>query len=245
MNALDDSARVYELRALISRKTSLKKYYEEVYRKYAECLTRCPTRGLALELGSGAGFVRELIRDMVTSDVIPYPNVNMVVDATRMPFQNESLRAICMLNVFHHISDVSAFLNEAQRCLISGGRVFLLEEYPGWISTPIYRYIHHEPFCLTAKEWKFESPGALSGANGALAWIVFDRDRKTFEARFSQLRLERYQAHTPLRYWLSGGLKRWSLLPGWAFPVASLIDRLLITISPRLGSFVDIELVKA
>jgi hypothetical protein len=72
---------------------------------------------------------------------------------------------------------------------------------------------------------------------------VFCRDRALLEARHPGLRLERYRPHTPLRYFLAGGLKPWSLLPGFAFPLASALDRALVRLSPELGSFVDVELV--
>jgi hypothetical protein len=120
----------------------------------------------------------------------------------------------------------------------------MVDQHPGWISTPILRYLHDEPFRPEAREWTFASTGPLSGANGALAWMVFQRDRSRFEARYPRLRLERYRPHTALRYWLSGGLRPWSLLPGWAFPLATRIDRLLGRISPEFGSFVDVEILK-
>lgn len=65
-----------------------------------------------------------------------------------------------------------------------------------------------------------------------------------FEGRFPELHVVTYERHTPLRYWLSGGLKAWSLLPGRAAPSAAALDRLLIGLTPQLGSFVDIEIEK-
>jgi SAM-dependent methyltransferase len=244
MHELDDPLRVTETRRLIRSKPFLRKFYTEVYDKYAEVLDRCPEEGIALELGSGAGFVKELIPEIITSDVIPYEGSERVIDATKIPFDDDSLRAICMMNVFHHISDVSAFLAEAERCLRPGGRVFIMDQHPGWISTPILKHAHHEPFRPEAQEWAFPSTGPLSDANGALAWIVFQRDVGTFEKKYPRLRLEAYRPHSPVRYWVSGGLCRWSLLPGWAFGFASGLDKALLWLSPDFGSFVDIELFK-
>ena len=244
MADIDDPSRIVEIRTLIRNKGFLRRFYEEVYGKYADVLTRAPREGIAVELGSGGGFVKDIIPDMITSDTIPYDGVDRVVDATQMPFADGELRAIFLMNVFHHIPDASAFLREAERCLKPGGRVFLFDQYPGWISTPILKHAHHEPFVPDASEWRFASSGPLSGANGALAWIVFHRDREKFRAEFPGLRLERFEPGTPLRYWVSGGLKKWSLLPGWAFGAASMLDRGLTAITPRLASFVDIELVR-
>ena len=244
MEALDSHSRVSEIRAQIERKPSLKCLYQEIYEKYIECLNRCPESGIALELGSGAGFPKQMVPELITSDILPYEGVDQVVDATQLPFEDQSLRFIGMMNVFHHIPDAERFLQEAQRCLLPGGRLFIVDQHPGYISTPILRFIHHEPYDARAASWKFESRGPLSDANGALAWIVFVRDRNTFQQLFPNLQLVQYSPHTPLRYWLMGGLKDWNLLPGPAFPFATKMDRILTWISSGLGSFVDIEVVK-
>jgi SAM-dependent methyltransferase len=241
---LDDPARVDALRRLIRSKPALERWYRECYAKYAACVARCPEQGDVLELGSGAGFLAEVMPDAVTSDVLPYAGVERVVDAAQLPFADASLRAILMLNVLHHLADVEAFFREAERCLVPGGRVFLVDQYLGWISTPILRYLHHEPCDPRAERWGFDTSGPLSGANGALAWIVFERDRALFEQRFPGLRIAAVRPHTPLRYFLAGGLKRWSLLPGAAFPLASALDVALSRASPRWCSFLDVELVK-
>jgi len=241
---LDDPQREEELRSLIQRKPGLRSYYADTYLRYAECLRRCPPDGIAVELGSGGGFVKEVIPEIVTSDTLLYASVDRVIDATKMPFGDSSLRAIFMLNVFHHIPDVELFLKEAERCLKPEGRLLIVDQHPGWIGWPIYRFIHHEGFDSKAEEWRFESSGPLSGANGALTWIVFNRDRDKFQARFPALQMLKYQPHTPLRYWLSGGLKPWSLVPKWGVDWVVQLDELLIKASPEFGAFVDVEIVK-
>jgi SAM-dependent methyltransferase len=239
----EDASLLTSIRLRIRRKRALSLFYEEVYRKYAACLARCPTDGIAVELGSGGGFVKSVLPCVMTSDVVGYPEVDCVVDATRMPFDDESLRAILMMNVFHHIPDVVAFLNQATRCLKPGGRIFMLDQHLTWFSRLVYRYGHAEPFDPESPEWRFE--GRLSGANGALAYVVFERDRHIFEQRFPRLRLVTFRSHTPLRYFLAGGLRNWTLLPGWASSVAAALDDKLIGVWPTAGSFVDIEIVKS
>ena len=127
MDSLDDPARGAELRRTILGKPALKRFYTEIYGKYADCLRRCPAEGLAVELGSGGGFAQTFIPELITTDVIPYEDVERVVDATRMPFEKASVRLIAMLNVFHHIPDVAAFLREAVRCVMPGGRVLIFD----------------------------------------------------------------------------------------------------------------------
>ena len=75
MNDLDDPARIEDLRRLIQNKAGLRHYYLEAYGRYSQCLQRCPGEGIALELGSGGGFVKEVIPEIMTSDTLPYSGV--------------------------------------------------------------------------------------------------------------------------------------------------------------------------
>lgn len=242
--AVDDPARVKELQQIIQGKKALRKFYEEIYETYAACMKSCPEDGLVVELGSGGGFVKDCIPEVVTSDILPYEGVDRVIDGTDMPFEDETVRTLLMLNVFHHIPDVTAFLHEVCRVLKPGGRLLMVDQYSSLLSRPIYRFLHDEPFDPKAMDWSFASSGPLSGANGALAWIVFERDVTRFRVEFPELDLLSFRPHTPLRYWLAGGLKRWSLLPGWAFGLATLLDRGLARLSRQFCSFVDVELRK-
>jgi SAM-dependent methyltransferase len=208
-------------------------------------LSRCPHDGLAIELGSGGGFAQEVIPELMTADVLPYETVDLVFDAREMPFGDHSVRFIGILNVFHHIPDVERFLAECQRCLKPGGRLLIVDQYPGWFSHWILKHAHHEPYQPDATTWNFPSSGPLSGANGALAWIVFLRDRELFQRRFPGLHVESLRPHTPLRYWLSGGLKSWTLLPAWLWKPATIFDHSLARLFPGSGSFMNIELVRS
>jgi SAM-dependent methyltransferase len=243
VSELDDPRRYDELRARVRGKFALHELYREVYSRFAACIERCPPGGRVLELGSGAGFAREMIPGLVASDVLAYPALDLVLDGRRLPFGSGMLRAIVMFNVFHHIPDVGAFLGECERALRPGGRVLIVDQHPGVIGAPILRYVHHEPY-MPGSGWTFESSGPLSGANGALCWIVFRRDREEFARRFPRLSIERYEPHTPLRYWLSGGLKPWTLLPSPLYRAATVLDRAMSSLWPDTGSFVDVELLR-
>jgi len=243
--SLNDATRHRFLIETIKKKDALRNFYDEAYEKFAACLKRCPEeKGIILELGSGGGFIKERLPEVITSDTIPYPNVDQIVDATQLPFDSNSIKAIFLLNTLHHISNVRQFFLEADRCLMEGGRIFITDQHPGFFSKPILKWFHHEPFDMKKSDWHFESSGPLSGANGALAWIVFQRDRKLFEAEFPRLKIVCHEAHTPLLYWLSGGLKRWSLAPRAIISEIKKIEERLIKLNRNFGSFVDIELVK-
>src|ERR1043166_5594700 len=144
-SGLDAPDRADELRRRIQGKPALRLLYREIYGRYAECLARCPADGLAVELGSGGGFVQTVLPEVTTSDVIPYAGVDRVVDAMRMPFAAGSLRALFLLNVFHHVADPSAFLREAERCLRVGRRLLIVDQYPGWVGGPAFRWPRPPP----------------------------------------------------------------------------------------------------
>jgi len=68
--------------------------------------------------------------------------------------------------------------------------------------------------------------------------------KEKFEKKFSLLRRVSYSPHTPLLYWVSGGLKKWSMAPKILIPFWQFIDRLFLKISRDFGSFTDIEIYK-
>lgn len=244
MEAIDDPDRLAQLESVIASKPGLRQFYRDTYSRFVDCAMRSLVDGRVVELGSGGGFLKEFFPAVMTTDVIPYESVDCVVDATDMPFNSESVSTFLMLNVFHHIPNVVAFLGEVERTLVPGGRVLIVDQYPGVVSRWILKFIHHEAFDERTERWDFPSDGPLSGANGALPWIVFERDLDRFQREFVSLQVERYEPHTPFWYWLAGGLKSWSLLPPRLFRAARTLDDGLIRMSPRWASFVDIELVK-
>jgi len=230
--------------AQILAKPGLRQFYTSVYARYLHCLARCPKDGQAIELGSGYGFLRTITTDITPTDVTAYDGIDHIEDARKLSFPDNSLRAIFMLNTLHHIPDAELFFQEAQRCLVPGGRILIVDHYPGVISAPIYKWLHHEPWLPKTPAWQFASHNPYRDGNAALAWIIFFRDRKTFLAKFPYLTIASVSPNTPLLYWLSGGLKSWTLISRATLRFAIGLDTALMRISPRFGSFMDIEIVK-
>jgi SAM-dependent methyltransferase len=210
---LDDPNTTSLRREIIRSKPFLRAIYEQWYRTLAGDLPA--GSGRTLELGSGAGFFRDFVGDAICSEIFVCPGIDLVCDAQRMPFGEASLRGIVMTDVFHHLPRARTFLMEATRCVRSGGVVAMIEPWVSSWSKIVYTKLHHEPFRPDAEEWEFPSSGPLSGANGALPWIVFERDRSRFEREFPQWKIERVEKIMPMRYLLSGGVSMRPLLPGW------------------------------
>src|SRR5690348_15120495 len=192
---LDDPATTELRRQIIQSKPFLKRIYDEWY---SLLVAQLPAEnGPVLELGSGAGHLTEFIARAITSEVFFCPGVKLIADAQQLPFPSGSLRAIVFTDVLHHMPDVRSFFRESTRCLRAGGRVVMIEPWATTWSRFVYSCLHHEPFDATSSQWRFPSTGPLSGANGALPWIVFHRDRKIFENEFTQLRIEAIRPFMP------------------------------------------------
>jgi SAM-dependent methyltransferase len=212
---LDSPETTEKRRAIIQQNGFLKKIYREWYGMLAAAI---PGGDAAvLELGSGAGFFSEYVPGVITSEVFLCSGNALVADARMLPLKNSTLRAIAMVDVLHHIPDVRRFFAEADRCLLPGGVIAMIEPWKTRWSSLVYQNLHHEPFLPDAREWSFPSSGPLSGANVALPWILFQRDRALFHSEFPNLRLEQLQPTMPLRYLLSGGVSIRPLMPEGLF----------------------------
>jgi SAM-dependent methyltransferase len=182
-----------------------------------------------LELGSGPGFLQKYIPGLITSDVMPLPGVQRVVDARRLDFEPASLRGVVMTNVLHHIPDVRQFFREAARCVRPGGVVAMVEPWLSAWSRLVYTRLHHEAFEPDAASWEFPAQGPLSDANGALPWIVFHRDRDRFARECPAWSVRSITPCLPFRYLLSGGVSMRSLVPAWTHGFWKWCERCLAT----------------
>jgi SAM-dependent methyltransferase len=222
-------------RQLIQSRDFLRQLYREWYALIAAAIPQIP--GALLEIGSGGGFVSSAIPEAITSDVLPLPGVDVVLDAERLPFPDGSLRAIVMTNVLHHIPDVAHFLGEFTRCASAGGALVMIEPWVTVWSRRVYGTLHSEPFDPAAKTWTLTAGRPLSEANGALPWIVFERDRHRLAEEFPELSVETIRPLMPLRYLVSGGVSMRSLAPGWSFPFWKKIDNMLTGVSSETAMF--------
>jgi SAM-dependent methyltransferase len=213
---IDDPAVTHLRRRIIREKRFLSQIYREWYQSIATALP--PGNAPVLELGSGAGFLTTFIPQLITSELFVCQDIDVVTDAQVLPFADQTLRGIVMTDVLHHIAAPRRFFSEAVRCVYPGGRIVMIEPWVTNWSRLIYQKLHHEPFHPEAAQWEFPAQGPLSGANGALPWMVFARDRAVFEAEFPQLTLVQIITLMPFTYILSGGVSLRSLMPGWTYP---------------------------
>ena len=236
---LDDPRRTLEHRDIILNKPFLKSIYKEWYAMLLKETKDCP-EGILLEIGSGGGFLKEVEPSVVTSDILDLPVVDKVFNAEQMPFEDKTLSAIVMVNVFHHIPDVRKFLKESSRVLKKGGKIVMVEPANSPWSRVIYKNLHHEMFD-EKRDWSFPTSGPLSGSNQALPYIVFKRDQETFNQEFPEFKVEKIQLHTGLRYLFSGGVSKMQMIPSFLGPVVKLVEN---SAPNMIGMFQTISVIK-
>lgn len=240
--SLDDPRRTITHGDIIRNKKFLHQLYVEWYTHFKQKIEKLP-QGQLVELGSGAGFVKDVIPQMLTSDVMELPNLDYVFPGENMPFEDGSLAGIFMIDVLHHIPKPALFLKEAERVLAKGGKILMNEPANSAWGRFIYQNFHHEPF-EPKGTWEIPATGPLSGANGALPWIIFERDRKQFEEQFPSLKIESIKYHTPLRYLLSGGVSKKQLAPNFSYGLVKGFESFLLSLSKQLSMFVTIEITR-
>ncbi len=237
---LDDPSTTALRKRLVREKPFLRQIYAEWY---AWIRTAVPAgEGGVLEIGSGPGFLREVLPETITSDLLAVPDLSLVADARRLPFADGALRAIVATDVLHHLPDVRAFFTDAARCVRPGGAIALVEP---WI-TPWSRFVwgrlHHEPCEPEARSWELPEGGPLSVANSALPWILFERDRAHFEQELSGWAVETITPGMPLRYLISGGVSLRALMPGWSFALWRGLERALGPLNRFVGMYANVVL---
>jgi SAM-dependent methyltransferase len=240
--SIDDPQTTARRRNIIQSNRFLWRIYDEWYRLISACIPEGP--GGVLELGSGAGFLSQYVPGLIPSDILPLPELQLAFDACRIPFASGSLKAIVMVDVLHHIPDSRAFLREAQRCVRIGGGVVMIEPWVSTWSQPIYSRLHHEPFDPGARDWAFPAGGPLSGANGALPWIIFQRDRREFEYEFPGLQIQTVRPFMPFRYLVSGGVSMRQLMPAATFDLWRRLEGCLSKWPHHWSMFALIQLAR-
>lgn len=239
---LDDPQTTEIRKQIIRSKSFLKRIYQEWYSLISTEI--CGIDGPVLELGSGAGFFDEYISDLITSEIMLCRDVACVLDGQMLPFASGSLRAIVMVDVLHHIPQCELLFQDASRCIKRGGKMVFIEPWVTNWSRFVFGHLHHEPFLPDTEQWSFPSSGPLSGANGALPWILFHRDRQLFQEKFPEWQIQTIKPIMPFSYLVSGGVSLRGFVPGGVYPLVRFCESCMAPINDYLCMFAFITLVK-
>jgi SAM-dependent methyltransferase len=201
-------------RSVWEKKTAIRLLYGDFHRRLLET---CPP-GRVLDIGSGTAHVKGFRADIVSTDILPFPGIDVVADAHRLPFPDQTFTGVVMLDVLHHLERPIEFLKEASRVLKPGGRLAMIEPAMTALARRFYSHFHDEPVDMAVDAF---APVAVNpdrdpfDANQAIPSLLFATPaaRSRVEQVIPSLRVRSVDWLSLFAYPLSGGFQSWSLIP--------------------------------
>lgn len=218
--------RVWQARPLLRRV-----YTEEFF---ARLLEFSVPGGISIEVGAGPGFFKAFAQDkasLISTDLIACSWLDAAANAQQLPFRSASVSNVFGLDMLHHLSSPMLFLGEAQRVLVPGGRLILIEPWITPFSYFLFRFFHQEDCDFSRKPWLvMHTSGrgeklAFEG-NQAIPYQLFRRGRRerTLEM-LPGLALRTAQPFCLFTYLLSGGFNHAKLLPDFLYSAVAGFER--------------------
>jgi len=247
----EDYGRTLRNRARLAKNRNLLFWYRELYRDHFKDFSR-PERLSILEVGSGTSPLKQLYPSVVTSDVLNLDYLDLVFDCHEIDkltaIEENSLDIVTLTNVLHHLRSPITFLNRAAAKLKSGGKVIATEPFFSVLSTPIYKYLHHEAVNFVPSEPVVEEVrGPLASSNQALPWLIFFRHRDWLQRLNENYDIAglSLQSFTALSYMITGGISRKLPIPHFLYRAIFPVDLALSRYFPRLcASFFTLTLTR-
>jgi SAM-dependent methyltransferase len=227
---LDGENRLELHRKILKKKRILRELFTEFHCLFRKLEEKFLTgEGLKVELGAGVSPMRDSYPEVLATDIVSAPHLDMVVNAEAMDFADHSVKVIYGQNCFHHFPHPDRFFKELDRVLVPGGGAILLEPYYGLFASFVYkRLFRTEVFDKNFPSWETPAAGPMNGANQALSFIVFIRDRQLYERNYPRLKIiDHLTVGNYLKYLLSGGLNFRQLLPDSLIVIVGLLERVL------------------
>ncbi|MEW6008098.1 MAG: class I SAM-dependent methyltransferase [Candidatus Omnitrophota bacterium] len=235
-------------RRIIKKSPLLTEHYNFIYRYFKKIEDSLEYLNFpSLEIGSGGGFLKEFLPNVITSDIVESEGIDRVEDVTCLSFPDNSLKAIYANGVLHHIEDPGKCLEEIQRVLVSDGIFVCNEPSSSSFGYFMNKNFHNEYTNKLLKRWKIEDKtieGRLTKVNMALPYIIFKRDAYIFTQRFKRLKIISFIYHDFLRYTLSGGLTYKPFVPHFLYGVVNFIEFIFRPLMQLFGNNMIVTIKK-
>lgn len=215
-------------RDLWERKQTLRLLYRDFHRRLIES---CPP-GRVLDIGSGTAHIKDFRPDIISTDILSFPGIDVVADAHRLPFPDGFFAGVVMLDVLHHLERPIEFLREASRVLKPGGRLVMIEPAMTTLARSFYDHFHAEPVDMNADPFgdvTINPDRDPFDANQAVPTLLFATPAacRRVEAVIPSLRVQSVEWLSLFAYPMSGGFQKWSLIPAALVgPMLSLEEKM-------------------
>jgi len=212
-NSAGLDARQVGHRGVWEKKPSIRLLYQDFHRRLLE---HCP-EGRVLDIGSGTAHIKDFRPDIVSSDILPFPGIDVIADAHRLPFPKETFSGVVMLDVLHHLERPIEFLVEGSRVLKPGGRLAMIEPAMTPLAHRFYDYFHDEPVDMGVDPFvdtTIDPNRDPFDANQAIPTLLFATPsaRGRVEQIVPSLRVRSVTWLSLFAYPMSGGFQNWSLM---------------------------------
>jgi SAM-dependent methyltransferase len=246
-----DRAATLRNRARLASNKNLLFWYRQLYHDQFKDFPR-PSALSILEIGSGTSPLKQLLSNVLTSDVLDLEYLDLVFDCHEIDklhaIKDNSLDVITLTNVLHHLKSPITFLNRAASKLKSGGRVIATEPFFSVLSTLMFKYLHHE-----AVDFRISQPelgrveGPLTSANIALPWLIFFRKPEWLRPLNENFDVATLSARpfSALSYMATGGISRRLAVPRFLYRILFRLDLALSRCFPRFcAAFFTVTLTR-
>lgn len=227
-------------RRVWERKPTLRRVYNDEF--FARLLLYRKPEGLSLEVGAGPGLFKQLAPDILSTDLIWCSWLDAIANAQQLPFRSASVTNIFGLDILHHLATPMSFLQEANRILVSGGRLILIEPWITPFSHLIFRFLHQERCDLSETPWQENHSALVNGklafdGNQAIPYLLFGpKHRSDVLASLPGFKLLALEPFCLFAYLLSGGFNHLSLLPEFLYPAVSTFERVTSPLWRRIAA---------
>ncbi len=225
-----------EHRELWDQKPVLRAIYSDYYRR----IVGMCTSGRTLEIGGGSGNLKGLLNDVISTDIVPTSWLDAAADAQALPFADACFSNIVMVDVLHHIERPYRFISEARRVLRPGGRLVLLEPAITPVSWVFFKLFHPEPVRMDVDplcDGPVDKGREPFDANQAIPTLIFGWHRSRFDKTFPEFSVCHIERLSLLAYPLSGGFRRWCLIPKPAVDAVLALENLFAPLLGRVMAF--------
>ena len=223
-------------RSIWEHKPVLREIYADIYRR----IIAQTINGPILEVGGGSGNFKTFAPDTISVDIISAPWLDLVCDAQRLPFADNSFSNIVMVDVLHHIESPLRFLEETQRVLKTDGRLIFCEPAITPLSGIFYRLFHEEPVDMSVNPLAVITIDANKDpwdSNQAIPTLLTGRYRNSLSAAIPKLMLTKLDLFSFVAYPLSGGFQKWCLVPYFLVKQLLKFEHLVQHLFGRLAAF--------